>query len=100
MRFSIKVVAVALVAVVATAVQPASAATGDGSPTDSNIRYFGRWDTRSPSTYVSEWAGAYAVLGFTGSTVELRQRNSVDLYTSIDNGAWVTHPNVHGTVNL
>lgn len=93
-------VVVAVVAAVTTAVQPASAATGDGSPTDSNIRYFGRWDTRSPSTYASEWAGAYAVLGFTGTTVQLRQRNSVDLYTSIDNGGWVTHPNVHGTVNL
>src|SRR5438067_1597219 len=76
-------VVVAVVAAVTTAVQPASAATGDGSPTDSNIRYLGRWDTRSSSTYVSEWAGAYAVLGFTGTTVKLRQRNSVDLYTGL-----------------
>jgi lysophospholipase L1-like esterase len=92
--------AVAIVAALTTAVQPASAATGDGSPADANIRYFGRWDTRSPGTYVPEWTGAYAVIGFTGSTVELRQRNSVDLYTSIDGGGWVTHSNVHGTVNL
>ncbi|GAA3439566.1 SGNH/GDSL hydrolase family protein [Kutzneria kofuensis] len=92
--------AVALVAAMTAAAQPASAATGDGSPTDSNIRYFGRWDTSTPGTYVSEWAGAYVVLGFTGTTVKLRQRNSVDLYTSIDGGAWASHPNVHGTVNL
>lgn len=100
MRLGIKFMAVALVAALATAALPASAATGDGSPTDSNIRYFGRWDTRSSSAYVPGWAGAYAVVGFTGTTVKLRQRNSVDLYTSIDGGAWVSHRNVRGTVNL
>lgn len=100
MRFSSKVMAVALVAAVVTAPQQASAATGDGSPTDSNIRYFGRWDTRSSSAYVPGWAGAYAVVGFTGTTVKLRQRNSVDLYASIDGGAWVSYRGVQGTVNL
>jgi lysophospholipase L1-like esterase len=100
MRFSIKAVVVALVAAVTMAVQPASAATGDGSPTDSNIRYFGRWDTRSSSAYVPGWAGAYAVVSFTGTTVKLRQRNAVDLYASIDGGAFVTYKGVKGTVNL
>jgi lysophospholipase L1-like esterase len=100
MRFSIKAVVVALVAAVTMAVQPASAATGDGSPTDSNIRYFGRWDTRSSSAYVPGWAGAYVVVGFTGTTVKLRQRNAVDLYASIDGGAFVTYKGVKGTVNL
>jgi hypothetical protein len=100
MRFSSKVLAVALVAAVAMAPQPASAVAGDGSPTDSNIRYFGRWDTRSPGAYVPGWAGAYAVVGFTGTTVKLRQRNSADLYASIDGGAWVSYRGVKGTVNL
>jgi lysophospholipase L1-like esterase len=96
----LKALAVALLAAVTMAVQPASAATGDGSPTDSNIRYFGRWDTRSSSAYVSEWAGAYVVVGFTGTTVKLRQRNTIDLFASIDGGAWASYTNVKGTVNL
>ncbi|MGW0520282.1 GDSL-type esterase/lipase family protein [Crossiella sp. NPDC003009] len=49
---------------------------------------------------VPGWAGAYAVVGFTGTTVKLRQRNGVDLYASIDGGAWVSYKNVKGTVNL
>jgi lysophospholipase L1-like esterase len=93
-------VTVALVGAVITAAYPVSAATGDGYPADSNIKYFGRWDTRSSSAYVSEWAGAYVVLGFTGTTVKLRQRNSIDLFASIDGGAWVSYKNVSGTVNL
>jgi lysophospholipase L1-like esterase len=81
-------------------VHPAAAATGDGSPSDSNIRYFGRWDTRSAGAFVSEWAGAYVVVGFTGTTVKLRQRAAIDLFTSIDGGAWVSRTNVSGTVDL
>ncbi|WP_240522117.1 hypothetical protein [Amycolatopsis vastitatis] len=92
--------AMAVVAAVVTAVNPAAAATGDGSPTDANIRYFGRWDTRSASAYVPGWTGAYAVVGFTGTTVKLRQRNSVDLYTSVDGGALTSYRAVSGTVNL
>jgi lysophospholipase L1-like esterase len=92
--------AVAVVAAVSTVVHPASAATGDGSPSDANIRYFGRWDTRSPGAYVPGWTGAYAVLGFTGTTVKLRQRGSVDLYANVDGGGWTSYKNVSGTVNL
>ncbi|MDX3192583.1 GDSL-type esterase/lipase family protein [Streptomyces sp. MN03-5084-2B] len=91
---------VTLVAALATVVNPAAAATGDGSPTDSNIRYAGRWDTRSPGAYVPGWTGAYAVIAFTGTTVKLRQRGSVDLYAAIDGGGWTTYRNVAGTVNL
>jgi lysophospholipase L1-like esterase len=79
---------------------PAVAATGDGFPTDANIRYFGRWDTRTSSAYVSEWAGAYVLMGFTGTTVKLRQRNTIDLFASIDGGPDVSFVNVSGTVNL
>jgi lysophospholipase L1-like esterase len=79
---------------------PAQAATGDGLPTDSNIKYFGRWNTSSSTAYVSEWAGAYVLVGFTGTTVKLRQRNAIDLFASIDGGADVSYKNVSGTVNL
>ncbi|WP_410608328.1 GDSL-type esterase/lipase family protein [Amycolatopsis sp. lyj-109] len=91
---------VAVVAGFTTVVNPAVAAAGDGSPSDANIRYFGRWDTRSPGAYVPGWTGAYAVVGFTGTTVKLRQRGSVDLYASVDGGAWASHKKVSGTVNL
>ncbi len=56
-------------------------------------------DTRSASAYVPGWTGAYAVLGFTGTTVKLRQRAAVDLYAGIDGGGWVSYKNVAGTVN-
>ena len=44
------------------------AATGDGSPGDSNIKYTGRWDTSDPSNVKSYWSGAYFSVNFTGTT--------------------------------
>jgi len=87
----------------AAAILPASAAvaaTGDGSPTDPNIAFVGRWDTSNAAAYVPEWAGAYLSTGFTGTTVKLKQRNSIDLYYSIDGGADKYLTNQTGTVNL
>ncbi|MEV4578284.1 GDSL-type esterase/lipase family protein [Nonomuraea jabiensis] len=90
-----------LVVALVTAVMPrAEAATGDGSPTDANISFTGRWDTSASTAYVPYWAGAYLTTGFTGRTVRLNQRNAIDLYYSIDGGAWVYIQNVRGTVNL
>lgn len=79
---------------------PASAATGDGSPSDSNIKYFGRWDKSSSTFYASTWAGAYFRVGFTGTTVKVKQRNTIDFWASIDGKAYVRFTNVSGTVNL
>ncbi|ATE55843.1 SGNH/GDSL hydrolase family protein [Actinosynnema pretiosum] len=97
-----RLITAALAALLATglATPVAAAATGDGSPTDSNVRYFGRWNTADSTAHVSEWAGAYVLVGFTGTTVKLKQRNAIDLYASIDGGADVLHANVSGTVNL
>lgn len=78
----------------------AQAATGDGSPGDPNIAFIGRWDRTNASAYVPNWAGAYFETGFTGTTVKLRQRNTIDLYYSIDGRADVYLQNVSGTVNL
>lgn len=83
-----------------TAGRPAGAAVGNGSPNDPNVRYFGRWEVTSPTTYVSRWAGAYLEVGFTGTTVKLRQRNTIDLFASIDGGPDVAYTNVSGTVDL
>ncbi|MFD8493071.1 GDSL-type esterase/lipase family protein [Amycolatopsis sp. NPDC059657] len=94
--------AMTMIAVVAFTGTPqlAAAATGDGSPADSNIKYFGRWDTRSSSAYVSEWAGAYVLIGFTGTKVKLKQRNAIDFFASVDGGPDVSYKNVSGTVDL
>ncbi|MEV1239848.1 GDSL-type esterase/lipase family protein [Nonomuraea sp. NPDC049750] len=73
---------------------------GDGSPTDPNIRFIGRWDTRNSTAYVPGWAGAYLKTGFTGTTVKLKQRNTIDLYYSIDGGPDVYLQGGQGTVNL
>ncbi|MDX8142506.1 GDSL-type esterase/lipase family protein [Lentzea sp. BCCO 10_0061] len=81
-------------------VAPAASAATTSSPTDPNVRYFGRWNTSSSSAYVSEWAGAYLVVGFTGRTVKLKQRRAIDLFVSIDGGPDVSYVNRTGTVDL
>jgi lysophospholipase L1-like esterase len=84
----------------ATGLPAAGAATGDGRHTDPNITFVGRWDTSNGAAYVPGWAGAYLTTGFTGTTVKLLQRNSIDLYYSIDGAADKYLTNVSGTVNL
>jgi lysophospholipase L1-like esterase len=96
----IAVAALTVLALTTVTGPPATAAAGTGLPTDTNIKYFGRWDTGSPAAYVSEWAGAYVVTGFTGTTVKLKQRGTIDLFASIDGGAFVSYVKVSGTVNL
>src|SRR5690349_2803731 len=49
----------------------ALAATGDGSLTDSNITYVGRWDKSSSTQYTSHWDGAYLTTRFTGRNVSV-----------------------------
>ncbi|MFG1884127.1 cellulose binding domain-containing protein [Micromonospora sp. NPDC049102] len=95
----------ALIAVVAGVlaaglpVLSAEAAVGDGTPTDSNISFVGRWNTTNASAYVPYWAGAYLRVGFTGRTVKLRQRNTIQLWASIDGRAFTSFTG-SGTVNL
>src|SRR5262245_4232128 len=50
-----------------SAAAAAVAAAGDGSPTDPNIAFVGRWDTSNAAGYVPAWAGAYLSTGFTGT---------------------------------
>ncbi|MFY1615654.1 cellulose binding domain-containing protein [Micromonospora sp. WMMD736] len=77
----------------------AEAAAGDGTPTDSNISFVGRWNRTNPSAYVPYWAGAYLRVGFTGRTVKLRQRNTIQLWASIDGGPFTSFTG-SGTINL
>ncbi|WP_327699820.1 GDSL-type esterase/lipase family protein [Streptomyces sp. NBC_00459] len=79
---------------------PAQAAPGDGSVSDTNITYVGRWDTGSGTAAVPGWTGAYLQTAFTGTTVKVKARDAVNLYVSIDGGSDVFHVGVRGTVNL
>ncbi|WP_234311816.1 GDSL-type esterase/lipase family protein [Streptomyces griseus] len=72
-----------------------------GQPGDPSIKFVGRWDTRSsPTAYTPYWAGAYYRVGFTGRTVKLKQRGTIDFWARIDNGPVTFHDDVKGTVNL
>jgi lysophospholipase L1-like esterase len=72
----------------------------EGEPTDPNIRFTGRWDTSDPAAYTPYWAGAYFTLGFTGTSVTLHQRDTIDLWASIDGGEEVFFDEVSGDINL
>ncbi|WP_030614128.1 GDSL-type esterase/lipase family protein [Streptomyces fulvoviolaceus] len=79
---------------------PAQAAPADGSVSDPNIVYVGRWDTTSSTAAVPGWTGAYLQTAFTGTTVKVKARDAVNFYVSIDGGPDVFHAGVRGTVNL
>ena len=76
------------------------AAPGDGSVSDPNISYVGRWDTSSGTAAVPHWTGGYLQTAFTGTTVKVKARDAVNFYASIDGGADVFYAGVKGTVNL
>ncbi|MGP3966124.1 GDSL-type esterase/lipase family protein [Streptomyces sp. 6N223] len=88
----------AVSATTATSAEPP--ATLAGEPTDPNIRFTGRWDTSDPGAYTPYWAGAYLSVGFTGTTVTLQQRDTIDLYASVDGGPMVLFDDVSGEVNV
>ena len=98
------VVATAVAVVVSLSQSAAASAcpnqTGTGAPTDRNIQFVGRWDTADPSAYVPQWAGAYLRVGFTGTTVALKQRNTINFWYSIDGGAYTKIANASVTVSL
>ncbi len=75
-------------------------AAPDGSLTDTNIKYFGRWDFSNPAQYASYWGGAYLRAGFTGTTAQIKLGNTSDFYAKIDGGPWQTFAGAGGTVNL
>jgi lysophospholipase L1-like esterase len=77
----------------------AQAAAGDGTPSDPNISFVGRWNTSNRSAYVPYWAGAYLRTGFTGRTVKLKQRNAIAGWASIDGKAFTPFQG-SGTINL
>src|SRR5947207_2499410 len=63
---------------------PASAAVGDGAPTDPNIGYVGRWDKSDTSVFNSFWGGAYLRATFTGTTVKIKLASTTDFIAEVD----------------
>lgn len=68
-------------------------------PTDSNIQYYGRWN-QSDKTMISWWPGAYAKFNFTGTSLSIKLRSTVDIFYKIDDGEYVQLPEASETVQL
>nr|WP_223864557.1 GDSL-type esterase/lipase family protein [Streptomyces sp. 5-10] len=77
-----------------------AAALGNGSVTDPNIVYTGRWDLGSATAAVPNWTGGYLQTAFTGTTVKVKAREAVNFYASVDGGPDVFYAGVKGTVAL
>ncbi|MEK7393370.1 MAG: GDSL-type esterase/lipase family protein [Fibrobacterota bacterium] len=78
----------------------ALSATGDGSPTDANLVYVGRWDKTNPSQPQSYWGGAYIRAEFTGTSISVKVGKRVDLAVFIDNKPVSMKLGANGTVSL
>ena len=75
-------------------------AMANGALSDTNIKYFGRWDFSNTTQYVSKWGGAYIKVRFTGTTLKIKLGNTSNFYAKIDDGPWISYIGVTGTVNL
>jgi len=78
---------------------PALAATGDGSLTDSNLTFAGRWDKSSGTTFKSYWGGSYVGARFTGTTVKAKFASPAIFKVIID-GKLSMYWQASGTVDL
>jgi lysophospholipase L1-like esterase len=77
-----------------------SGSGGNGRPDDANIQYYGRWNRSNSSYYSMGWAGGYLDARFTGSSIGVRQRGTIDLFYSIDQAPLRWRRNVSGNVTL
>ncbi|MFC4628424.1 RICIN domain-containing protein [Promicromonospora alba] len=76
-----------------------AAQAGNGSVTDSNLQYYGRWRTDG-SWRTMGWAGGYVEAAFTGSSIGVRLRNTIDVYYSVDGAPEQWHRNVTGNLTI
>jgi hypothetical protein len=58
---------------------------GNGSLTDQNIQYIGRWDKRNADYIQSHWLGAYIRVDFTGNSIKINMEGNRWLIVQIDN---------------
>lgn len=71
--------------------QDGAPAPANGSPSDSNLRFVGRWDKSDPATYKSFWGGAYVRARFTGTSVGLKGTGAgggPTILVSLDGEPW------------
>ncbi|NUQ88613.1 MAG: hypothetical protein HOQ43_09150 [Glycomyces artemisiae] len=76
------------------------AAAGNGAVNDPNLQYYGRWNTTDASFYTMGWAGGYVEAAFTGSSIGVKLRNTIDMYYSVDGGAETWMRAVSGNVTI
>lgn len=50
---------------------PVLAAAGDGTLSDPNLRFVGRWEKSASGAYTSNWGGAYLTVKFTGNKIDV-----------------------------
>lgn len=50
---------------------PVLAAAGDGTLSDPNLRFVGRWEKSASGAYTSNWGGAYLITKFTGTSIDV-----------------------------
>ncbi len=81
-----------------------ASAASDGSLSDTNVKYIGRWDLSSPTEYHAYWGGSYIRAQFSGTTLKIKVRcwsgeSGSDYHVQIDGGAFTSYRNVTGTIN-
>ncbi|WP_239170487.1 hypothetical protein [Actinoplanes xinjiangensis] len=89
----------ATVLIAALPISRADAAAGDGTPSDPNINFVGRWDKTNPAAYGAYWARAYLRSGFTGRPVKIKLRDTIHLWASVDGKAFTPFSG-SDTINL
>ncbi|WP_158299977.1 RICIN domain-containing protein [Glycomyces paridis] len=73
---------------------------GTGAVTDANLQYYGRWSKADPSYPTMGWAGGYVETAFTGSSIGVKLRGTIDLWYSVDGGAETWIRSASGTVTV
>ncbi|KAJ2961078.1 hypothetical protein NQZ79_g3651 [Umbelopsis isabellina] len=69
------------------------------SPTDTNIRYYGRWN-QSDNIMISWWPGAYVKFNFTGTSLKIKLRSSANILYKINDNEFAEITDASETVDL
>jgi lysophospholipase L1-like esterase len=77
-----------------------TSAAGNGSLTDPNVQFYGRWDRDDATWFQMGWAGGYVETAFTGSSIGVKLRGTIDMWYSIDGGAETWMRAVSGNVTV
>ncbi|MBL0888229.1 RICIN domain-containing protein [Myceligenerans indicum] len=72
---------------------------GDGSVSDPNLQYHGRW-AADGSWRTMGWAGGYVEAAFTGASIGVHLRDTIDLYYSVDGAPEQWRRGVSGDVTV